>query len=96
MSDAKTQERRADQPAPKEHVIYTDLDGVEGVLVDLETRQYYQLNETASAVWRGLTAGKGAPEIAEQLMSTYDVTPTHALASVDAILVELNARRLLK
>jgi hypothetical protein len=83
-------------PAPHEHVIFTDLDGVEGVLVDLETKQYYQLNETASAVWRGLTTGQTAPEVAEHLTTIYDVTPTQARASVDAILLEFHARRLLK
>ena len=37
---------------PQDHVIFTDLDGLEGVLVDLNTRKYYQLNETAALVWR--------------------------------------------
>jgi hypothetical protein len=39
-------------PIPREHIIFTDLDGLEGVLVDLNTRKYYQLNETATLVWR--------------------------------------------
>ena len=41
-------------PIPHDHVLFTDLDGLEGVLVDLNTKKYYQLNETASLVWRGL------------------------------------------
>jgi hypothetical protein len=32
--------------APSPHVIFTDLDGVEGVLVDLDTKQYFVLNES--------------------------------------------------
>ena len=28
-------------PLPYDHVIFTDLDGVEGVLVDLNTKQYF-------------------------------------------------------
>jgi hypothetical protein len=41
-------------PLPYEHVIFTDLDGLEGVLVDLNTKKYYHLNESASLIWRGL------------------------------------------
>jgi Coenzyme PQQ synthesis protein D (PqqD) len=83
-------------PPAHEHVIFTDLDGVEGVLVDLETKQYYQLNETASVVWRGLAEGRSPAAIAEQMTATYDLSSAQALASVARAIQELRARRLVK
>ena len=45
------------------HVVVTDFDGGEGILVDLNTKRYFQLNETAMIVWRGLEQGKSINEI---------------------------------
>jgi hypothetical protein len=82
-------------PRPYDHVIFTDLDGVEGVLVDLNTRQYFQLNETASLIWRGLLRGAAIDEIARELTQVYDVTLDHARASVEAAVARFSAHRLL-
>jgi hypothetical protein len=80
---------------PSEHVIFTDLDGVEGVLVDLNTKRYYQLNETASLIWRGLANGTPVEEIAGEMTRVYDVAPEHARASVDAAVARFSAYQLL-
>lgn len=82
--------------SPHDHVIFTDLDGVEGVLVDLNSKQYYQLNETASLIWRGLTKGTPVADIVREITAIYDVTPEHAQASVDAAIADFLARHLLK
>ena len=82
-------------PRPYDHVIFTDLDGAEGVLVDLNTKQYFQLNETASLIWRGLVKGTPVAEIARELTQVYDVTPEHAQASVEAAVARFTAHRLL-
>jgi Coenzyme PQQ synthesis protein D (PqqD) len=82
-------------PRPHNHVIFTDLNGVEGVLVDLNTRQYFQLNETACLIWRGLAKGTPAADIARELTELYDVTLDHAQASVEASLARFSAHRLL-
>ncbi len=68
---------------PHDHVIFTDLDGTEGVLVDLNTKQYFMLNETASLIWRGLTKGTPLPNIARELSDVYDVSLEHAQSSVE-------------
>ena len=68
---------------PHAHVIFTDLDGREGILVDLNTKQYYQLNETASLVWRGLAKGLSVTDIAREITELYDVTMDHAQSSVE-------------
>lgn len=80
---------------PSEHVIFTDLDGAEGVLVDLNTRRYYQLNETASLIWRHLATGTPVEEIAAEMTRVYDVTLEHARASVDAAVARFSAYQLL-
>ena len=80
--------------SPYDHVIFTDVDGSGGVLVDLNSKQYYQLNETASLVWRGLANGTPAGAIAKELTEAYDVTLEHAQASVDAVIRHFIAYRL--
>lgn len=82
--------------SPHDHVIFTDLDGVEGVLVDLNSKQYYRLNETASLVWRGLANGTPVAGIARETAELYDVTLEHAQSSVEAAIRSFIAHHLLK
>jgi Coenzyme PQQ synthesis protein D (PqqD) len=77
-----------------DHVVSTDFEGGEGVLVDLDTRKYYRLNETAMLVWRGLERGRGFEEIVEELTGGYDVTPARARESVEKILSNFRTLRL--
>ena len=72
-------------PAPGKHVVLTDFDGGEGILVDLNTKRYYQLNETAMVVWKGLEQGKTTNEIASDITSTYEVELDKATLSVERI-----------
>jgi hypothetical protein len=83
-------------PLPPDHVIFTDLDGVEGVLVDLNVKQYYQLNETASLIWRELAKGQPIDDIAREMTELYDVTLERARSSVETAVGQFIALRLLK
>jgi hypothetical protein len=67
------------------HVVATDFDGGEGILVDLNTKKYYQLNETAMVVWKGLEQGKTKREIAADITSNYEVALDRATISVERI-----------
>jgi len=87
-------EFNAAPPLPYEHVIFTDLDGLEGVLVDLNTKKYYQLNETASLIWRGLEKRLDVDSIAIEMTKHYDVTMAHAVSSIEAALRQFDAQRL--
>jgi len=78
-----------------EHVVATDFEGGEGVLVDLNTKKYYQLNETAMLVWRGVERGRGLAEIVSEMTRTYEVTPERARASVDRIVGHFVSLRLI-
>ncbi len=82
-------------PHPHGQVVYTEFDGNEAVLVDLNTKRYYTLNETAMLVWRGLERGQTAAEIAREMCEAYDVSAEHAAASIERLLTSLAAHRLL-
>jgi len=80
---------------PGKHVVATDFDGGEGILVDLNTKRYYQLNETAMIVWKGLEKGKTMPEIIADITSSYEVTTDKATLSVQRIVDNFQTYRLL-
>jgi len=68
------------------HVVVTDFDGGEGILVDLNTKRYYQLNETAMIVWKGLEQGKTLNELVADVTASYEVEPDRATTSVQRLL----------
>ena len=68
------------------HVVATDFDGGEGILVDLNTKRYYQLNETAMMVWKGIEQGKSITDIVADFTSSYEVEPDRATLSVQRLL----------
>ena len=80
---------------PGKHVVATDFDGGEGILVDLNTKKYYQLNETAMVVWKGLEKGKSMGEIVADITSTYEVPTDHATSSVQRIVDNFQTYKLL-
>ena len=81
-------------PAPGKHVVLTDFDGGEGILVDLNTKRYYQLNETAMVVWKGLEQGKTINEIAADITSNYEVGLDKATLSVERIVDNFQSYKL--
>ena len=82
-------------PAPQGHVVFTEFEGDEGVLVDLNSKRYYTLNETATLIWRGLERGATKDEIVTQMTAAYDVTPERAASSYDALVHALRTHKLL-
>jgi hypothetical protein len=81
---------------PHEHVVFTEFDGGEGVLVDLNTKKYFQLNPTATIVWRGLEGGKTLEEIAGDMSAEYDVSKEHATESVRRLVGNLRNFKLIR
>jgi hypothetical protein len=81
---------------PQEHVVFTEFDAGEGILVDLNTKKYFQLNETAIIVWRGLEQSRSLDEIVGHITDAYDVTPEHAAESVRKLLENLRAFKLVR
>jgi hypothetical protein len=81
---------------PRDHIVATEFEGSEGVLVDLNAKRYYQLNETAMFIWQRLEKGKPVTEIIKELTEAYDVTSEHAAASVEKLLLDLDTHKLLQ
>lgn len=71
---------------PNKQIVSTVFDDGDGVLVDLDTKRYYQLNETAMIVWDGLEKGHSVSEIANRFTSAFDVSPEHAIDTIEKIL----------
>lgn len=80
---------------PGKHVVVTDFDGGEGILVDLNTKKYFQLNETAMIVWKGLEQGKTVGEIAIDITDNYEIALDKATSSVERILDSFQTYKLL-
>jgi hypothetical protein len=79
---------------PEKHVVVTDFDGGEGILVDLNTKKYYQLNETAMVVWKGLEKGRTLGEIVADITAAYEVAPEKATISVQRIVDNFQSYKL--
>lgn len=82
--------------ATQEHVVFTEFDAGEGILVDLNTKKYFQLNETGTLVWRALEKNRTLEEIVAQMTDVYDVTPERAAESVGRLLESLRALKLVR
>jgi 2-keto-3-deoxy-L-rhamnonate aldolase RhmA len=81
---------------PQEHVVFSEFDAGEGILVDLNTKKYFQLNETAIIVWRGLENNLPLEEIVAQITDAYEVSTEHANESVRKLIESLRALKLLR
>ncbi len=81
---------------PHEHVVFTEFEGGDAVLVDLDTKKYFQLNPTATLVWRGLEGGKTPEEIVREMTAEYDVSTEHAARSVERLLNNLRDFKLVR
>ena len=67
---------------PDPNVVFTRLGEHEGVLLHLNTKRYYSVNETGARLWE-LLQDQGQPRrMAAALMDEYDVDAPHALATV--------------
>jgi hypothetical protein len=82
--------------SPVEDVVFTDFESGEGILVNLNTKQYFRLNETGALIWKGLERGRTAEEIASDLQHSYEVSGDHALQSVRKLLQTLQTNQLIK
>jgi hypothetical protein len=81
-------------PIPHDHVVSTEFEGGEGVLVDLNSKQYYQLNETAMLVWRCLENRQSLEAIVTEMTTIYDVPPEQAASKIEKVVEEFQSRNL--
>jgi Coenzyme PQQ synthesis protein D (PqqD) len=81
---------------PINDVVFTDFEGGEGILVDLNTKQYYRLNETGALIWRSLEKGWKVEEIVSEMQKHYEVSSEQAQASIERLLRNLESNKLIK
>lgn len=81
-------------PIPHDHIVSTEFEGGEGVLVDLNSKQYYQLNETAMLVWRGLENRQSLEAIVSEMTKIYDVPPEQAALKIEKVVQDFQSRNL--
>jgi hypothetical protein len=73
-------------PNPRLHVnqkdvVSTTLDQ-EAVILNLQTKYYYTVNDTGLRIWELLTAGTSEDEIIETLMDEYEVSAEECRSDV--------------
>lgn len=64
------------------------------VVLNLHTKRYYSLNETATFVWARLAAGATVDALVDALLERYRVEPEHARDAASRVLRELEGHRL--
>jgi hypothetical protein len=76
--------------------LLTELEDGTGVLLHLDTKFYFTLNDTGVFVWKQLAhdASSGY-ELAEQLSERFEVTEEQAGRDVLSLLAELEANQLI-
>jgi len=77
-------------------VVYADLTPEEGVVLNLKTKNYYQLNETSQIVWKALSVRKSKEEIVSSLASIYDVPLEQLQKDVDKIIQKFREEQLIE
>jgi hypothetical protein len=63
-----------DRAAPPAHVLVRFLDR-ESVLLNLETEQYFGLDETGTRMWQIVTAAPNIDQAYQELLAEFDVDP---------------------
>jgi hypothetical protein len=61
------------------------------VILDLAKGEYFSLDPVGTLLWAGLEAGRAIEQIAEDVVSKYDVEPRRALVDLIALGDELVA-----
>lgn len=79
--------------APAPHALAAHLDGG-AVILDLQTRSYFQLNDTGAVVWQSVEARDSRAAAVARLVATFDVDAADATAGYDALIAALCARAL--
>jgi Coenzyme PQQ synthesis protein D (PqqD) len=66
-----------------------------GVVLHMDTKRYYSLNETGAEIWALMAAGEDCAAIADRLTDLYDISIDDAQAAVDKVAGELASEGLI-
>ncbi|HEX7049911.1 MAG TPA: PqqD family protein [Longimicrobiales bacterium] len=81
-------------PIPDD-VLVAHLDG-EAVLLHMDSKRYFRLNETGQRIWQHLEHGLDRDAIVSALVEEYDVDPATAAAALDGLIEELERHALVE
>lgn len=76
-------------------VLAAHLEG-EAVLLDMASRSYFQLNETAAVLWKELQEGATRTQLLHALRREFSVEEEEAGRALDRMLEELLSRDLIR
>ena len=82
----------------REDVVFTDLDDGSAVLLHLQTKFYFSLNETGSFLWKLFEREDGVDEeeLSAELCKAFDVEPKRANQDISDFIKELSEQGLIK
>ncbi len=80
---------------PHPSVVSTEVEDAL-VILHLDTKRYFTLNSTGSAIWHHLTQGKAEAEIVAALAAEYDADEAHLAESTRRLLAQLEAAALIE
>jgi Coenzyme PQQ synthesis protein D (PqqD) len=82
----------------KDDVVFTDLDDGSAVLLHLESKFYYSLNETGCFLWKLLDTEEGIDEegLLKGLCENFEVDPGRAEKDISEFITELIDQGLIK
>jgi hypothetical protein len=76
-------------------VVCTELDDG-AILLNLNTKDYYNINETGLRIWQFLSEPSNLSEMAEKILEEYEVDKERAMESVRRIIAELYSESLVR
>jgi len=79
---------RADRFTPSPRVRFREIGG-EAVLLDLDRGEYFSLNETGTAAWGGLAAGRTLGEVHAELLARFEVEEEVLWRDLEALVGDL-------
>jgi hypothetical protein len=79
-----------------ERVVFRSLEGSGGVLLNLDSGEYRQLNLMGATIWALLEAAPSRDELLAELQVRIQDPPPHMAAEVDRFLAALEERKLIR
>lgn len=76
-------------------IVYADLDPTEGVLLHLETKHYFKLNETSQVLWKGLQKGLLSAQLLQELIQHFEVSEHDAQLDIEIFIEKLSQEKFL-
>jgi hypothetical protein len=77
-----------------DHVLIREL-GNEAVLLDLESEEYFGLDEIGATMWKALTTASSVEEAYDSLLEEFDVPPDILHEDLNELIGQLIRARLL-